>query len=264
MSKTKTVVVSDNGREAPTERALTVRDVLMPVFNDAQISILTGRTPKHAIKSRPGRGGKTFRYVPHGYVTDMLNKAFGFGWSYRLLPVFNGNIYQLTITQEKRWDDEKKAWKDVTVRNLAIYGELSVSIRNPKTLEVIDIIVKPGPGSQNWEETVEFGDALKGAKSDGLKVAAHELGIALDLYYDDDAELQAFAERERKQTELDDLKRLLPPTSIAQLLQRALSNWQINAPDICNTLACNIHDLMKMDPAAAWHKLVEHYEQRNS
>src|SRR3990167_8259036 len=257
MSKTKTVVVSDNGREAPTERALTVRDVLMPVFNDAQISILTGRTPKHAIKSRPGRGGKTFRYVPHGYGTDMLNKAFGFGWSYRLLPGFNGNIYQLRNTQEKRW-------RDVTVRNLAIYGELSVSIRNPKTLEVIDIIVRPGPGSQNWEETVEFVDALKGAKSDGLKVAAHELGIALDLYYNDDAELQAFAERERKQTELNDLKRLMPPASIAQLLQRAASNWQITAPDICNTLACDIHMLMKMDPADAWQKLVEHYEQRNS
>ena len=90
------------------------------------------------------------------------------------------------------------------------------------------------------------------------------LGIALDLYYDDDAELQAFAERERKQTELNDLKRLMPPASIAQLLQRAASNWQINAPDICNTLACNIHELMKMDPAAAWQKLVEHYEQRNS
>jgi len=258
MSKTKAIVVPDNRREAPTERALTVHDVLMPVFNEAQLALLTGRTPKHAIKSRPGRGGRTFSYVQHGYVTDVLNKAFGFGWSFRLLPVFSGNIYQLTVT------DEEFGGKHKTMRNVAIYGELSVSIRNPKTMEVIDTIVKPGPGSQNWEETVEFGDALKGAKSDGLKVAAHELGIALDLYYDDDAELQAFAERERKQTELNDLKRLMPPASIAQLLQRAASNWQITAPDICNTLACDIHMLMKMDPADAWQKLVEHYEQRNS
>ena len=241
---------SDNGREAPEQRSIVQRDVILPVVNEAQIDILTGHTPAHAIKTRPGRGGRIFRYVPHGYVTDALNKAFGFNWSYRLLPVFNGNVYQLTVTEEEFGGKRK------SVRNVCIYGELTVRVPDPRSREAWLEITKPGPGSQNWEETIEFGDALKGAKSDGLKVAAHELGVALDLYYDDESELQRYEEKQRIAAELE---RDRPPQSIAELLSKATNRWQISAVDIVTLMNVQPHQLPSLDVAATWQRLVEKY-----
>lgn len=208
-------------REAPVTREVTPFErVSLPVVNSAQYDILYTRTPAHAIKSRVGRGGKNFRYVPHGYVTDRLNKAFGFNWDFRLLPVFGGEVYRLTEVEEK----------GKTVRNVAIYGELTVRVPDPYNHGQWISIVKSGPGSQNWEATVEFGDALKGAKSDGLKVAAHELGIGLDLYYDDDA---AITEYETKQERLNALKELErkpepEPTWASEARELSASNKSIS------------------------------------
>jgi len=200
MTKKATQAIIESGREAPAGREVAAYDkVSLPVINETQYATLYGGTPDYAIRTRPGRGGRTFRYVTHGYVTDRLNKAFGWNWSFQLLPVFNGNIFKLTETTEK----------GKTVRNLSVYGELTVRVLNPFAKGQFIDIVKPGPGSQNWEESIEFGDALKGAKSDALKVAAHELGIGLDLYYDDGAELQRYdEEQQRKAAETAEAERL--------------------------------------------------------
>lgn len=191
-------------RTAPAERAMTMSDVQQQVMTLAQFKLLRGETPTYAVKTRIGRGSKNFDYVKHGFVTDQLNKAFGFDWDFQLKPVFNGNIHQLTETEEERYDKNDNL-KIVKVRNVAVYGELTVRIRNPQG-QVVATITKAGPGSQPWEDKTEFGDAIKGATSDALKVAAMRLGIGLDLYWDDQAE----------QTEFEDAHKPPPPVVDAQ------------------------------------------------
>lgn len=183
-------------READIERGIVPYNaVVAPVIAEVQFEALYGRTPPHAIKTRPGKGGKIFKYVPHGYVTDRLNKAFGFDWDYTLQPVFDGSIFHLEKVEEEVYSPKGKSTLRV-VNHIAIYGELKVRLRNPSDMtQVLSEVVKAGPGSQIWQPTMEFGDALKGAKSDGLKVAAHELGIGLDLYYDDQYELDLHKDR---------------------------------------------------------------------
>lgn len=204
------------------ERVLGFLEIRVPVINQAQFDLLYGRTPPHAIRTRPGRGGRTFRYVPHGYVTDKLNKAFGFDWDFRLLPVFGGDVYVLKEFEERG----KKQ------RHVAVYGELTVRIRD-REMRVVAEITKPGPGSQVWDETVEFGDALKGAAHDGLKVAATALGIALDLYYDDEAEL---AKWEEAQLLSRGNGSGTEPTSLVELIARAQRELGLDAVGLCERL----------------------------
>src|SRR3989304_1819501 len=45
------------------------------------IRVVGRKTPKSAIKTRPGPGNKSFSYVPWAYVANLLNKVFGPAWS---------------------------------------------------------------------------------------------------------------------------------------------------------------------------------------
>lgn len=196
---TKLIAAPKNGvsREASSDER-TVKDFgkfNQAIINQAQFNVLYGGTPSHAIFTRQGKGGKDFRYIKHGYVTDMLNKAFGFGWSFVIKPIGNGEMFILQIYDEQTGKGSKQ------VRDVAVYGELTANVYNPKSGEVISI-TKGGMGSQRWEMGTEFGDALKGAQSDAKKNAAKELGIGLDLYYDDDAAIEQHEARVRQQAEL--------------------------------------------------------------
>lgn len=192
-SNGQNVVVS---REAPQERAVEkFKEFNTPAINEEQFKVLYGKTPDHAIRTREGRGGRTFRYIQHGHTTDRLNKAFGFSWSFRLLPISAGEIFILQIYNEETKRGEKQ------VRDVAVYGELTVNFFDEE-MTLIATCVKGGPGSQRWEMGTEFGDALKGATSDAKKFCAKELGIGLDLYYDDDAALEQYEMRLQQQEEL--------------------------------------------------------------
>ncbi len=235
-------------RNPPIDK--TFQEIILPVLSPGQMSVLAGTIPKHAIKTRPGRGDKTFTYAPYGWYVDQLNKAFGFDWDYKLLPVFNGSIYALNVEQYERVKKGKK--ETVTIRNISIYGELTIRVRHPKDFtSVIATITKPGPGSQNWEKTIEFGDALKGAKSDGLKVAAHEFGIGLELYWNDSAELQAYDERQERLN--------APPKTIAELWPRLKAiNKSKSSLEAAQLLGCDVKELkdrFNADPAGAWEVL---------
>lgn len=198
-NKNKSIVVSTSDREAPIQRQVSQKDLaVMKVMAEKQIAILTAKTPDYAIKTRQGGGGRMLRYVSHGYVTDQLNKAFGFDWDFKLLPVFDGSIAKHITVKT----GENKKGDDILKHYISVYGELTVKIHNPsKPSEVIAVITKPGPGSSVWYPENEWGDAVKAAKSDGLKVAAHELGIALDLYWDDEAEFSKHEEKIKSESE---------------------------------------------------------------
>jgi hypothetical protein len=236
-SKSKTIIVSDN-REAPIQRQISNKDLaVMKVMAEKQIDILTSKTPDYAIKTRVGGGGKVLKYVSHGYVTDQLNKAFGFDWDYKLLPVFDNSIIKHVTVKT----GTSKNGDDILTHYVSVYGELTVRIHNPqKPSEIIATITKPGPGSSVWFPSNEFGDAIKSAKSDGLKVAAHELGIALDLYWDDEAEFSKHEQKVKSESEefidaIEETNNSVPADGVKMFAQ-AQSRFNYDLPKIQSIL----------------------------
>lgn len=263
-NKTKAIVLSS--REAPIQRKLSPTDIISSVMAKAQLEVLTADTPDYAIKTRPGAKGKLLRYVSHGYVTDKLNKTFGFDWDFKLLPYFdNGSVYHLETVQV---GVNAKTKEIIYARYISVYGELTVRIHNPKKLaEVIATVTKPGPGSSVWYPENEFGDALKSAKSDGLKVAAHELGIALDLYWDDSAEFQKYelSQQEKAKQETDEIiegmtsdeEESNAPTDGVSLLLKAQSLFGMDLLAVQKVLG---KDFVTQYQSDMWDKLVKSRE----
>jgi len=135
------------------EKELTI---VPSAINEAQQAILTQETPEYAILKRKGPRGKTLSYVEHGWVTEQLNLAFKWNWSWEikeamLLP-----------------NDQKPT-------EVCILGRLTV--HSPQ-----GDIVKMQFGAAQMRENVTIGSRFKAASSDGLKKAASLLGLALDLY----------------------------------------------------------------------------------
>lgn len=140
--------------------------LIREAVSDAQQNLLTQRTPASVIKERPGKGGKKFRYVPHGWVTEQLNLAFKWGWSleiasYQILP---SDADPAEVIVQAR----------LTVHTPA--GDIVKTQFGAK-----DVIREKETG-----RPLSVGDDLKAATSDALKKCASLLGIGLDLYYSDD------------------------------------------------------------------------------
>lgn len=135
---------------------------LAQAINDAQIQILTQKTPPHVIKQRPGKGGKRFSYVEHAWVTEQLNLAFGWAWDWEIVE------WRLFPNDEEP-------------RECMVLGRLTVSTPEGRP------ITKMQFGSSDikrdrQKNILSAADDLKAASSDGLKKAASLLGLALDLY----------------------------------------------------------------------------------
>ena len=173
------VPVNEIGNEIVSVR---FADVVAAVMNEAQFAIISGRTPKQAIKKREGKGGKTFSYVPHGYVTAQLNKAFGFDWDFETTPNGRGEMY--TYFEEAQYTMRNK--KYTRPASCIVHVKLTFRIRNPQDIrQVIATIVKTATGEREDAGGMTMGSLIKAAESDGLKKAASKLGVALDLYWAD-------------------------------------------------------------------------------
>jgi hypothetical protein len=59
-------------------------DLLSAEVLHALETLSTGTIPREAVKEHPGKGGKTFKYVSHIWVTQQLRRAFGQLWSMRV------------------------------------------------------------------------------------------------------------------------------------------------------------------------------------
>src|SRR5438105_12542755 len=57
---------------------------LPKILSEAQTDFLLQRTPPHEVKHRQGRGGVTYSYVEHSYVTELLNKVFNWDWDFEV------------------------------------------------------------------------------------------------------------------------------------------------------------------------------------
>jgi hypothetical protein len=246
-------------REAPEERSLTQASIIQPVLNDAQLAIMLNKTPAWAIKKRQGGGGKIYTYVPHGYVTDTLNKAFGFDWDLILDPMFDGRMYAMEI--EEITDKTGKVTK--TNRHMAVCGRLVIRVHDPeKPRELVTTITKSGFGSQLWLPAMELGDALKGARSDLLKTCAYQLGIALDLYWNERAEIADFEAIQNEQiAKIEKEKQILiwekkgVPTDFGTLLSRSKQDYGYLGEQIEQILGIEVDLIMDYSPeeiVAAW------------
>jgi hypothetical protein len=61
---------------------------------EAYNNLTSKKVPKSAIQSHPGKGGQTFTYVDHIWVTEQLQNALGNGWSWEVLhwEVFEDSV----------------------------------------------------------------------------------------------------------------------------------------------------------------------------
>jgi hypothetical protein len=256
------IIEGEVEREAPVERDVNKAEIIQSALNEAQLSILLNRTPAWAVKTRVGGSGKMYKYVPHGYVTDVLNKAFGFDWDLIIDPVADGKLYALEIE-----DVVNRASGAVQKQNrhVAVSGHLVIRVHGlngaPDT-----IITKHGFGSQLWLPTMEFGDALKAALSDLLKVCAQRLGVALDLYWNERAEISAFEgiqqEAESKKAadaRMQEFQKRGIPINFPALLAKANTDFQYTGDAIEEILGVSLDEVIDYEPeqiADAWNKIV--------
>lgn len=168
-------LVPVNETDAPEIIVKSFDEIVQSVVNQAQFMILRGRTPRSVIKTRPGKGGKIFSYVPHGYVTTVLNRAFGFDWDFETVPYGNGDHFkQMPAGEGKR------------KMSILVMGRLTVRIRDPQDPTVVVAeITKTATGEKEDVPGMSWGSMVKSAESDALKKAASKLGVALDLYWQD-------------------------------------------------------------------------------
>ena len=240
---TPPVVLEDEGINV--DKSIAIRkftDVFASVMNEAQFTILCGRTPKRYIKVRPGKGKRTFSYVPHGYVTAVLNKAFGFNWDWELLSQGNGDYYKYippTMGPDKYNEGKKVQWQP---GSYIVTGKLTVRVVDPLDLSrVLATIVKTAAGEKEHMRGMTHGGHIKSASSDAFKKAASRLGVALDLYWQDADE--------------DYLPPAEPPANKAEFIVRLGKELGITVQDALKMLGKS--GLPDIEPAEDWVRLRE-------
>jgi len=134
-------------------------------FSKEQIIDLMCRTPKRYIYTRKGKGGKDFKYVPGGYVRKKLNWNFGFLWDFKIKEHgIQGN--QVWVLGQLRIK-EPKTFKTIITKEQ--FGRADIKFYQDKSKGMLD-----------------FGNDLKSAGTDALKKCGAELGIASDIYYENE------------------------------------------------------------------------------
>lgn len=116
-------------------------------------------TPPNQIYERKGKGGKMFKYVRGSYIKDRLNKIFGWMWDFE--------VTQHGVEKNLIWVLGKLTVKDMknhTITKMQ-FGRADVKYYKDTS-----------------KGTVDFGNDLKAATTDALKKCASELGIARDVY----------------------------------------------------------------------------------
>lgn len=134
-----------------------------PVLSERQMVALVQKTPKQHIKTRLGRGNRSFSYVTGSYVQNKLNLVFGWCWSFE-------------VKDHGTSPGGTGVW---------VLGKLLVL--DPTTRQVL--VTKEQFGSSDIKFTkenkeVDYADDMKSAATDALKKCASLLGIAADIYAD--------------------------------------------------------------------------------
>ncbi len=144
--------MSDNTKALLTAKKNGLAEVINYYFQN--------KTPKEFIKTRPGAGGQSFRYVTVGYVLSQLNIAFGFNWEWRVIEQQVGN--------DQIWLRGELTIKDFTTGNSVTRSGVGGAIIKKSTRN---------------GEPISVANDLKSADSDALKVAAAKFGIGADVKF---------------------------------------------------------------------------------
>lgn len=187
MSKPTKVPTKPKSKIIPAQNDLALKYDAMSlcVLSKAQFEILTEKVPPHALKKREDG----YEYVASGWVKKKLFDAFGMDWSEELLPIDGDKMYLF----------KEDTQNGKTVRYISVMLQLHANVRNPKTLEIVATFEKVGVGSQVWRNKMELGDAIKGAKTDAIRNAAFDLGIGFNYKWDEEAEVNRHAEKQKAQ-----------------------------------------------------------------
>jgi hypothetical protein len=133
----------------------------MPLTDQAK-SVIERPLPQEKIKQRPGKAGMTYDYVTPDFIIRLLNEAFDYRWGTVVTHREMVNDTAVVELQLTVWDADNNA------------------------------IIKTQFGSCDVGRGMGPGEAFKGAASDAMKKAATLLGVALELYNDDEAPKQQF------------------------------------------------------------------------
>lgn len=137
--------------------------------------------PDQLIKQRPGGGGKSLSYLSGSTITDLLNEAFGYLWSWEQLEQW---IEKSQPKFNPKYDKEPVPQGPVA----HVKGRLTVHL--PQEDGTVFNIVKTGYGSKAIMGTqIDQESIFKAAGTDALKKAASLFGIGLELYRDEDEQL---------------------------------------------------------------------------
>lgn len=178
--------VRDEAVLAATDPELTAKQ------NESRLAILSQTTPKSAIKRRKGKGGRTFQYLPHGYVVQALNFAFIMKWSFEII---GSEMYFVpSVTADGR-PYERPFEMEVTGR-LTVYIS-GYEVKKEQIGKKVIEFMNDAP-----DVPVSLADAKKAAASDSLKKCATLLGLGIDMLDGGDASFTTPAGTEEIQTEL--------------------------------------------------------------
>lgn len=99
--------------------------VITPDMIASLQTLSTGEIPPEAVRERPGKGGKVFKYVEHTWLSRQLREGLGMWWSYDVrearmledgtamaivslkihLPLQSGEMFTNSVTEVGVWED---------------------------------------------------------------------------------------------------------------------------------------------------------------
>lgn len=143
-------------------------------LNEKQLQSLLSRTPKKYIKTRPAKGGGTWRYVTVGYIKKVLNLMFGFDWDFEIV---SEKIEFGCVIVKGRLTCRSNNKQIVKMQ----FGSKEIAYKN-------DYIDMPDGKKKKvkTDQPLDIGNDYKAACSDALKKCAAEIGIAADVYNADE------------------------------------------------------------------------------
>lgn len=154
-------------------------------LSNDQLNILLKPTPKKYVKTRQGKGGQKWDYITGGYVTKVLNLAFGWDWDFKVIK------YEF----------------DLQIGQAFVHGRLTVRIgsRSIKKEQFGRVDIKFRKGT---DKPLDLGNDLKAATTDSLKKCASLIGVANDIYNKEDFAPVMVVENQTDDEILDELKDL--------------------------------------------------------
>lgn len=196
--------------------------MLKPINVDNEIrKELSNKLNPNLIKEKPAGGPKrqnpktgkweepTLSYISANTCIDILNKIFGHNWSMKIIDHWMEPGYKQIVKQKKDFKTNELVWPKGTnpplnsIKTDAAGNKFIELEQGPSAWCIVELtvklkdengevyeITKSAFGSQSITggQSTQSQNGYKGAQSDALKKAATLLGIALELYRDENEE----------------------------------------------------------------------------